>query len=369
MMARSFDAVIVGGGPAGLATATALAQSGLSAVVLEKRSMPADKACGEGLLPPAVRALEALGVRSLIEPGHSARIASIRFVQEDGTYAEAALPCVGGLGLRRLTLSQALMTRAQRAGAEVRERCGVLDYRRTDCGIEVTTSDGTFKAAVLVAADGLNSRLRCAEGLDGATNGARRFGMRCHFRVPAWTESVEVHFAPMVEAYVTPVSPHTVGVAFLWDQKRMSHRPSFASMLGHFPDLSRRLGEAAVESRVLGAGPLAREALAQLRDRFVLVGDAAGYVDAITGEGLSLAFQCALTLGRILPGAIARGVTREALLEYEREFVRHFRLYRWRTRAMLFIARRVAVRRRVLRAFASHPRFLETILRVAIGRS
>jgi flavin-dependent dehydrogenase len=101
-------------------------------------------------------------------------------------------------------------------------------------------------------------------------------------------------------------------------------------------------------------------------DRFALVGDAAGYVDAVTGEGLSLAFTCAEALGNLLPEALARGATRESLMPYERVFQRAFRKYSWLTRGMLMLARRPGLRRPLVRWLGTSPRVFEHILAHAI---
>jgi flavin-dependent dehydrogenase len=114
---------------------------------------------------------------------------------------------------------------------------------------------------------------------------------------------------------------------------------------------------------------LARAAKARIADRFVLVGDAAGYVDAITGEGLSLAFGCAEALARILPAALACGARRESLVQYERDFWRQFRRYAWVTRAVLGVCRHPAWRQKVVRFLARHPSVLDRLLEWAFVES
>jgi flavin-dependent dehydrogenase len=346
-----------------LATAVAAAQRGMSAVILERQPMPSDKACGEGLMPSALTALEALGARSLIDPSQCAPFAGIRLVQEDGTCAEAALPNPGGLGVRRTALVSALMERAKQLGVEARERAIVRSHRRTADSIEVETDRGTVIGSVLVAADGLASPLRRAEGLEIMLAAPRRFGLRRHFRVAPWSRCVEVHFSRGAEAYVTPTAVARVGVAFLFESSVEQTQVSFKNFLARFPALAEKLDGVEAESRVIGAGPMARAARARIADRFVLVGDAAGYVDAITGEGLAIAFNCALSLGKMLPDAIAHGASRDALAAYEREFAHHFRRYAWATRAVLAAVRRTGLRRKAVRTLARYPGAFEFLLR------
>ncbi len=359
-----YDVAIVGGGPAGLACAIEAAQRGLRTVLFERRTIPSDKACGEGLMPAGVRALDRLGVRGLLSPRDASPFLGVRYLQEDGSQAEGLLPPPGGLGVRRIALAGALALRAHAAGAELRDRVEVRGHLRTVGGVIVATSVGPVQASVLVAADGLTSPLRRAEKLDAPSAGPRRFGMRRHFQVAPWAPFVEVHFAEDAEAYVTPAGAGRVGVAFLWDERRLSGKVSFEGVLARFPALEERLAGAKADSLLRGAGPLLRRSRAQVADRFVLLGDAAGYVDAITGEGLSLALQSASILGELLPSAIARGASTWALRPYERDYQRAYRRYAWLARALVELSAHPGARRRVVRLLGEHPSLFDRVLRL-----
>ncbi|SEL25686.1 Dehydrogenase (flavoprotein) [Stigmatella aurantiaca] len=362
---KPYDVAIAGGGPAGLAVAITAAQRGLSTVVVERGALPVDKACGEGLMPAGLEVLERLGARALLDGQGCSPFVGIRYVQEDGSTAEGVLPAPGGLGVRRVALASALGERARAVGVELRERTVVQGHRRTGTGMVLETSEGRIEARFLVGADGLGSPLRRAEGLEGTVRGPQRFGMRQHFKVAPWTPFVEVHFASGVEAYVTPAGAQRVGLAFLWENGALEH-VSFEELLAHFPTLHARLGAAEPDSKVRGAGPLERSARARVADRFALVGDAAGYVDAVTGEGLSLAFTCAEALGQLLPEALVKGASREVLLPYERTFQRAFRKYAWMARALLVLARRPRLRAPVVRWLGRSPWVFERLLGFAV---
>jgi flavin-dependent dehydrogenase len=336
------DVIVIGGGPAGLAAAAALAARGLDALLLERRELPADKACGEGLLPGGVAALESLGaVRHLDASGWS-RIRAIRWIQEDGSSAEARLPAPGGMGVRRLALSAALAARARQDGGE------------------------EIRGRVLVAADGLASAVREREGLSGPARSLRRFGLRRHFALPPWSDAVEVHFSPGAEAYVTPVGPRRVGVAFLFEE---GAAPDFERLLARFPALAARVAGAPFDSALAGAGPLGRDASTRVQDRLVLVGDAGGYVDAITGEGISLALEEALLLGDLLPDALARGASRNSLLAWERAIRARHRRHAAVTRLVLGMARRPGLRRTAVGWLGHAPRLFDALLAAAVGGS
>ncbi|TAM48726.1 MAG: NAD(P)/FAD-dependent oxidoreductase [Acidobacteria bacterium] len=361
------DVVVVGAGPAGLATAIAAATAGLATVVCERATAPPDKACGEGLMPAGLRALAALGARDLIAAEECAPIDGICYVQEDGGRAAADLPAPGGLGIRRTALAGALARRAAACGVELRWGCAAEGFTTAPGAVTLRTGAGELTAGVLVAADGLHSRLRRAAGLEVRTGAPPRFGLRQHLRVPPWSRRVEVHLARGVEAFVTPAGAGRVGVAFLWEKDRIAGPVSFARLLERFPAVAERIAGAPADSQPRGAGPLAQAVRARTADRFALVGDAAGYVDAITGEGLSLALECGRALGEGLPLALARGATRAALAPYERFAAHEFRRYAVVCRTVLGLARRPLLRRGALRILGRHPRLFDRLVALSLA--
>lgn len=273
------DLLVAGGGPAGLATAIGAARAGMSVVVVEPRGFPVDKACGEGLMPSGVEALRRLGVAP---DGHPLR--GITYTDRRHT-AVAAFTAGEGAGVRRTELHAGLAARAAELG--VRIEAGRISEVRQSAD-EVSAAG--LRARWLVAADGLHSPLRRALGLQLAEAGTRRYGLRRHYGIAPWTDRVEVHLHAGGEAYVTPLAENLVGVALL-----TARRDGFDAALAGFPALRDRLGDTAV-TPVRGAGPLRQRVRARTAGRVLLVGDAAGYVDALTGEGIALALRSAEAL-------------------------------------------------------------------------
>jgi flavin-dependent dehydrogenase len=329
------DILIAGAGPAGLATALFAAQRGLDVTVVDPRAgsaaSPIDKACGEGLMPGAVAALRGLGVEP---PGREFR--GIGYF--DGKHsAESFFRSGSGIGARRTDLHAALLSAVTAAGIPV------LSKRVTDIGHrDNSVTAAGLTARYLVAADGLHSPISRSLGLDVAGRRShRRWGVRRHFAVAAWSDLVQVHWSDNSEAYVTPVGPSLVGVAVL-----SRGRASFDDHLARFPVLADRLA-GAEGGPVRGAGPLRRRTSRRVAGRVLLVGDAAGYVDALTGEGIAVSLACA----RSLVDCVAVGRP----TDYEARWLRESRRYRALTSTLLWASGRPLIRRSLVPAAQRLP--------------
>ncbi|KRE25523.1 monooxygenase [Mycobacterium sp. Soil538] len=307
------DLLVAGGGPAGLATAIHAARRGLQTVVIEKRPGPLDKACGEGLMPHAVRELDLLGA-------HPAGIPFRGITYFDGRRAVNATFASGpGLGVRRTALHRALLDAAAAAGVRI-ETGTVGAVTQDDDGVCVNG----IRARYLAAADGLHSPVRAGLGLHRPGPAIRRWGFTRHVGVAPWSDCVEVYWAPdpaAGEAYVTPVAADCVGVAIL-----SSRQGGFDEHLAAFGALRDRLaGHPHEPDRA--AGPLQQRVARRVAGRVLLVGDAAGYVDALTGEGLGLSFAAAR--------ALVDSVAADRPADYERRWRQTTRRYRLMTAGIL----------------------------------
>ena len=339
------DLAIIGGGPAGLATALGARLAGLDVTVLDRFQPTLDKACGEGLMPDAAAHLRGLGVE--LGPGEAFPFRGIRYVDGDVT-AEGTFPGAGGLGVRRLALHQALVRRAEEAG--VRLLWGVAARGLAPGWTGIETDQGLIAARWIVGADGLLSKVRRWARLEKEPGALRRFGVRRHYLIRPWTDCVEVHWGPGCEAYVTPVGPELVGVAMLWSGEKLG----FDDLLARFPALRDRLVDVPVASRDRGAGPLHQRVRGVRRANLALVGDAAGYLDAITGEGLAVALHQS--------AALVEGLRQGSLDDYAAASRRIHRLPDAMTTLMLALERRPWLRKRAIRALAAEPALFSLLL-------
>ena len=151
---------------------------------------------------------------------------------------------------------------------------------------DLVTANGVT-ASWLFACDGLHSGIRRTLGIERSVPRAgRRFGIRQHFEVAPWNDLIEVHWTPRAELYVTPVSPSVTGIAVLGPKGT-----DLAASIRAIPYVAERLADASPASDLRGAGPFHQRATRRQLGRVLLVGDASGYVDAITGEGLRLGLE------------------------------------------------------------------------------
>ncbi len=325
------DLLVAGGGPAGLATAINAALAGLAAVVVEPRTGSIDKACGEGLMPDAVSRLRRIGV----EP-EGVDFTGIRYVAGERV-AQARFTSGPGRGVRRTALHEAMRQRAHDLGV------GFVVGRVADIVQDADSVEAAgIRSRYLVGADGLLSSVRRSVGLSLATAGRQRYGIRQHFGVSPWSDLVEVHWLPDVEVYVTPVAPDVVGVAVLGAAPL-----HLDAALAALPELSSHLGAGPRASIPRGAGPLRQRARARCTGRVLLVGDAGGYVDALTGEGLRIAFAEA--------EAAVSAILRDDPSAYEVDWQRITRSYRWLTSSLLWASSRRPLRPMIVPAARSLP--------------
>lgn len=348
---ESTDVFIIGGGPAGLAAAITATQKGFRVTVADGAEPPIEKPCGEGMMPETLQCLEALGVR--IDPTDGQRFRGIRFAQ-NGESVSADFSEGLGVGLRRPLLHERLVARA--------EECGVrLLWKSPVVGIDgdyVECAQSKIRAKWIVGTDGQGSRTRRWSGLDGSTRNKQRQASRRHFRVKSWSDYMEIHWGHFAQAYVTPTAPEEVCVVIISEK---ADHPTFDRALDEMPELKEKLAGAELTGSERGAITSMRTLRRVCRGNVALVGDASGGVDAITGEGLRLAFLQAFAL----VDAMAVGDLRQ----YQRAHRKIVRRSMLMGELMLWLGRHPEIRARVIRAMQAKPDLFERLLATHVGKS
>jgi flavin-dependent dehydrogenase len=346
---QATDVFIVGSGPAGLAAAIAARKKGFQVTVADGAAPPVEKPCGEGMMPETLAALADLGVVFAEDEGF--RFRGISFIQ-DGARVSADFPHGRGLGLRRPVLHERLVRTA--------EECGVqLLWKTPVCAIDgesVRLPESTIHAKWIIGADGNASRVRRWSGLEPASSSALRFATRRHYQIKPWSTCMEIYWGRGTQGYVTPITSGEVCVVTM---AKTAKGAAFDTALAELPELKTQLANARTNSRERGAVSAMRSLRHVQRGNIALLGDASGSVDAITGDGLRMAFRQALALA----DALAAG----NLLLYQQAHREIAKRPIMMGNLMLWLSRHPHLRARVLRAMQEQPSLFARMVATHLG--
>ncbi len=319
-------------------------------MVTDGSKPPIDKACGEGLMPNTIAALDELGVAIRAADGQAFR--GLRFL--DGKIeAEASFPGMAGVGVRRTVLHQKMVERAQECGVSLQWNTPVSGLTREGALLGETPVNAKW----VIGADGIHSRVRRWSGLESASQQEGRFAQRRHYRVKPWSDCVEVYWGTRMQAYVTPLGAEETCVVLV----AMEPRASLAEAWREFPELAGRLRYAELSSVERGGFTATRKLKRVYRGNVALTGDASGSVDAITGEGLCLSFRQGMALADALEtGKLASYQATHNCLALRPNFM---------SRVLLLLGRSVPLRRRALMVLANDPGVFARFLTVHVGES
>ncbi|MGA8222768.1 MAG: NAD(P)/FAD-dependent oxidoreductase [Candidatus Acidiferrales bacterium] len=337
------DVLVVGAGPAGIATAIAASLKGLRVTVADYRLPPIDKPCGEGLLPEAVAALRRFGIG--LDSKRAFPLSGFRFTDENST-ASAKIEAGPAFGMRRTALHELLVQRAAEVGVSFLWGAHVSDFQRNGARV-----GGAFVSCKwLVGADGQNSVVRKWARLGSRGTRHSRFGFRRHFFIPPWTDLVEVHWGERRQMVITPTAPEEICISVFSSDPKVR----IDAALDQFPEAAARLRGARGATPEQGAISALDRAQAVVCGHVALVGDASCTVDGIAGHGMSLAFQQASLL--------ADALAREDLASYESAHRRASIMPARMTRLLLLMDRSTWLRKKVLRLFAGKPELFSKMI-------
>jgi flavin-dependent dehydrogenase len=339
---------IVGGGPAGSATACLLARAGVDVLLLDRAHFPRDKPCSEYMSPLASRVLDALGVLERIERSGAAHLTGMRVRAPNGVAFHGQFADVvryrgyrdRGLALRRTVLDALLLERAREMGARVYEGTRVASLTRDDSSgrvIGLETIDAgrprRVSASVVVGADGLRSMVARRLDLSATRLAPRRLAfVSHHVGVDGVGDYGEMHVERDGYIGLADVGGGFTNVALVVPRERARAASGDAAAfvddwIRRRPHLAPRFSRARRVTPVLATGPFASAARRAWAAGAALVGDAADFFDPFTGEGIYAALRGAEMLAPCVIDALAARTPRDAdaaLQAYDRERVREF---------------------------------------------
>ncbi len=343
-MTETRAVVIVGGGPGGAMTAllSARAHPGLDLLVLDAAPAPQRKPCGEFLSPDGVRILNEAGVEAAVMATGAHPLFGLSLVSPLGAVRSDYHPVCGiapfrpyGLGVRRDRFDAVLLAAAAQR-AEVRQGVRVVGMERRGALWRLRLRDQggerDLDTPLVIGADGRQSLVRRRAGLD-APPPRQRFALVCRATGIAHGRHGEMHLGPLGQVGLAPLGGGEVNLNLLLAEPARSllrHRPPatlMAAALRATESLRARTRSARL-GPLLATGSLPQRSTSVVGDGVALVGDAAGFCDPFTGEGMCLALQAAEALAVTLGGLRARMPDRAALAGYARAYRRRFALRR-----------------------------------------
>lgn len=379
---RTYDVIVVGAGPAGSTLAAFLGARGLRVLLLDRATFPREKACGEYMSPETLATLHRSGaLERVLELPHR-KLRGHEIWSYDGSHLRGTYRPWGGfapfrpwgIAVRRILLDEALVRHARTfERVTVREGFRVDDLIRIGgrvVGVRGTGADGqeSFTAPLTVGADGVHSVVARCLGLTAMDSEVRKCALVAYFRGMETGDFGEVHLGPAGYHALAPVDESLVNINFIVDRRELRDARGDADgfYMRHLlanPRLAARLANAERVGPVRVTGPMARRNIGTVAPGALLVGDAAEFVDPVTGEGLFIAARSAEVAAEVISGAFAGGDPEAPLLhEYhlrrEREFGERLRGC-WRVQRFLY---RPWIANTVVRTLGNRPELADRVI-------
>lgn len=309
MTATACDVLVVGAGPAGSAAAAALATAGRSVVLVESASHPRPKACAEYASPRVREELRRLGVADEAWMPDARALKGMRVVRGtdavDVEYHDRYGPR-SAWSLDRLRFDAVLAAFAGERGADLRQRTRFIGATRERDGWRVAL-DGRGQASEvrarwLVGADGARSWVARELGVERVVRAPRRMGLAAHYEGVAGLDNHgEMHVGRTHYVGLAPLTEGRLNVGMaLPIGDRASAEARFAEAIRQLPVVAQRLEGSRRLTPIRGASPIGHRVSRAAGAGWMLVGDAAGFIDPFTGEGIFRALRSARALSDAL---------------------------------------------------------------------
>jgi flavin-dependent dehydrogenase len=373
------DVVIVGAGPAGTIASLMLARAGVTVRLLDRARFPRDKLCGDTLNPGTLALLDSTGtgaaVRRAALPVTGMTVSGPNGATVVGEYPDGVV----GAALSRRTLDQLLVTAAVSAGVVFDDGVRVIAAGSSDGGRVTRVAaryagrECVYPSRLIIAADGRASRIGASLGLSAFARRPRRWAFGAYFDgVTGTTTHGEMHVRPNGYVGIAPLPGGIANVCCVRDLGDVSRGGDvLADAISRDEHLRRRFTRATRVSGISVLGPLAVDARGAGCPGLLLAGDAAGFVDPMTGDGLRFAVRGGMLAAEYALRELAIGVPQHAELHLarRREFAAKWRVNR-ALRALVASPRGVALAARASVHWSAPVRALITIagdVQLAVG--
>lgn len=377
-----YDVLIAGAGPAGSSLAIQLGRAGYSVALVDRTRFPRAKPCGEFLSPPCVPMLEQLGLDSRLLRGTAHEVDGMRLHAHghgaQGRYRSVgatSAPVIGGLGIRRDVLDARIVDVARRVDAvTVLEEHSVRDVLRDSqgriLGLELRNPEGedmSLRARMTIGADGLRSRVAQALDVRRPIPWLRRFALVTRYTGVEALPHGELHlidggYFAAVDVDGGQFSLNLVVDADVLSKGREGLEACYAERLARAPELADRLAGAERSAPLRAYGPLAVRTTKQIFPGAALVGDACGYVDPMTGEGIFFALRGAELLAAAIAETFEGGSELAALKRYVRARRREIAPKLAFSLLLQRAIRRPALIRHAAQVLERHPGLLDLVV-------
>jgi len=375
-----YSVIVIGGGPAGSATALFLARSGYNVLLLDQATFPRDKVCGEFISPAADAILDDLGVLADIEATSPVRLKGVAISSYEKTgfaveYPPGAKKPMTSLSLPRLVFDQLLIQKVKQAGVEVREGSKVTDFIIEDGkvagvrGRDASRTSFEFRCNMVVDAGGRNGVSLRRFDLQKKSRGSRKIALAAHWTVPKPLKNYcQMHISRPGYTGIAPTGKNQVNVVLVVDKNCLPEKDLqefYVRTVLQNPLRQSLLDRGRVEEKVRSVDSLAFSVRPPKVGGLLLVGDAAGFIDPFTGEGIYLSLRSAQIASGVIDTAFRKkDFSRASLSSYESMRLREFR----RKFLLSKILQRLIYNRplcnRVIRTLAGNPDQAATLVGV-----
>ena len=372
---KLFDAVIIGAGPSGSATAIDLARRGYGVALIDKQNFPREKLCGDFINPINWGIFADLGVADRVLAAPHGEVTGFRITNCSGREAEARfrsrnLEPSMGLGLRRAALDQLLVERAAELGAVTHLGCRIEKLSRIVHGWDVKIKEENWQAKNLIGADGRNSWVAQQLGLNrSAAIQGRSVGFQSRLRCAGVTRGqIQIHLFPGGYAGVVELGDGTITLGIAIDKRRLGRERGadfVFNALAQNTQLQKIIEHSNGAAQLSSVYPVYFPKRRSVTDHALLVGDAARVSEPVTGEGIYFAMHSGLLAAETIDLALRqKNLSANALAGYERACRRAFRSRLALNSVLRFAVYRPGLVDPLIRLSAKNGRLLDALVDV-----